>query len=122
MASGIASAAIATMAYKATVEVFESTSTQEQTTTSHGSLWIPSRWPAEKTAYNSFSVVNLLSQCLFVSFPPLSLINNSQVTRQRLGKHVPAATTTHTTITELLNASFSVIKGKYVYNRNANLH
>jgi hypothetical protein len=65
------------------------------------------------TTSNSFSVVSLLFQYLFVSPPPLSLIDSIPVTRQRLSKQVPAATKTHATIAELLNASFSARSASY---------
>jgi hypothetical protein len=35
------------------------------------------------------------------------------VARQRLGKHVPAATNTHTTIEELLDLSFHTLSALY---------
>lgn len=53
----------------------------------------------EKAASKSSFVVSLLS--LYVCVYPLSLLGNSSVVRQQLGKHVPAAKNTRTTIEEL---------------------
>jgi hypothetical protein len=52
------------------------------------------------------------SVCLY-AYPPIiagqGLVKNSPiVTRQRLGKHVPAAINTHAKIEELLDTSFSM--------------
>jgi hypothetical protein len=71
----------------------------------------------ENTASNSSSVVTLLSLCVCICIPRI-------VARQRLGKHVSAATNTHE---ELLDGSFSMrscgpyhIKGKYAFSSSRN--
>jgi hypothetical protein len=50
--------------------------------------------------------VEVSSVCVFVFY-------SSVVARQRLGKNVTAATNTHATIEELLNASFSMRSMSY---------
>jgi hypothetical protein len=70
--------------------------------------------------YLNQSLGNLVPEpisTLYLYFPPVSLCvcmcNPLIVVRQRLGKNVPAATNTHATREELLDASFSMRSVSY---------
>jgi hypothetical protein len=87
-------------------------------------FWIPKRIFIKLRMYIMASDPVSVAHFTNPSHQPVSVCVSPIVARQRLGKHVTAATNTHATIEEMLDASFSIrsvsYQGKYAISSSQN--
>jgi hypothetical protein len=76
-------------------------------------------WGSHIRDWGGFGLTSLRSSMLYVQVCIyVCIVACTAVSRQRLGKHVPAATDTHATIEVLLEMVFSVLSVPKCYNRD----